>query len=43
VCAIVCYPLMKNYFFFYFTGGLRGVEKGGRQIQFWHFADVAGN
>lgn len=34
VCGIVCYPSMKNLLFFFFIswGGLRGVEKGGRQI-----------
>lgn len=33
----------KSTFFFISWGGLRGVEKGGRQIQLWHFADVASN
>lgn len=42
----VCYcmlPLDEKTTFFYFMGGLRGVEKGGRQIQFWQFADVPSN
>jgi hypothetical protein len=38
-------PLDEKSPFFFGTSwdGLRGVEKGGRQIQPWHFADAASN
>jgi hypothetical protein len=31
------------FFFCISWGSLRGVEKGGTQIQLWHVADVASN